>query len=302
MNTTPYHPFVSQKAKETYLAFYDQSASRWPIPSETLMVPTPYGHTFVRISGPIDAPPLVLLHGAGSTSLMWMFNIEALSKHYRTYAIDSLINTGCVGRSVYTHPITKAGESSEWLDALFDGLGLGNNINLIGASYGGWIASQYTLRHAKRIHKAVWIAPAGTVLPFSDEYLRRSIELYINPGTNTFEEFFRWSFNDFLSKYPEALQSMVDEFILTMQSFVPPNPHEVPQLTALSDDELQSITIPTLFLIGENDVLYSASAALERLSTVVPQIETHLIHNAGHDSLLVQTEIVNQKIDNFLSD
>lgn len=300
MNTTPYHPFVSESAKETYLAFYDQAASQWAVPSETLMVSTPYGQTFVRVSGNIDAPPLVLLHGAGSTSLMWMYNIEALSKHYRTYAIDSLINTGCVGRSMYTHPITNADESSEWLNAVMDHLNLGDNINLIGASYGGWVASQYALRYANRLHKTVWIAPAGTVLPFSEAYLRRSMSLYMNPSVATFEDFFRWSFNDFLKQHPAALKPIVDEFILTMQSFIPPNPQEIPTLTALSDEELRSITMPTLFLIGENDVLYSASAALERLHHIAPHIETHLIHDAGHDVLLSQTEIVNQTIVDFL--
>ncbi|MEL6406547.1 MAG: alpha/beta hydrolase [Chloroflexota bacterium] len=302
MNTTSYHPFVSQEAKETYSAFYDQSASRWPLPSESLMIPTPYGQTFVRVSGPADAPPLVLLHGAGSTSLSWLFSIEALSKDHRTYTVDSLINTGCVGRSIYTRPISNASEASEWIDALFDNLGLGENISLLGASYGGWIVSQYLLRHAERIHKSVWIAPAGTVLPFGEEYLRRSLELYINPSIDTFENFFRWSLNDFLTKYPEALQPIVDEFTLTMQSFVPPNPDEVPQLNALSDDDLRSITRPTLFLIGENDVLYSASDALERLHAIAPQIETSLIHGAGHDVLLVKTDIVNQKILEFLKD
>ncbi|GAB5494346.1 MAG: enantioselective carboxylesterase CesB [Phototrophicaceae bacterium] len=300
MNTTPYHPFLSEEAKTNYLAFYDGVASNWSVPSETKMIETSYGQTFVRISGAIDAPPLVLLHGAGSTSSMWMFSIEALSKHYRTYAVDSLINTGCVGRSIYTQAITNGDESSEWLNDLFDGLGLGNDINLIGASYGGWIANQYALRYQERLHKAVWIAPAGTVLPFSEDYLHRSMSLYMTRDPEVYKEFFRWNFKDFLAKQPQVLESMVAEFVLTLQSFVPPNPQEMPRLTALSDDELQAITIPTLFLIGENDVLYSANDAIERLNTIAPQIETQLIHDAGHDILLAQTEIVNQAILSFL--
>ncbi|MEM9950320.1 MAG: alpha/beta hydrolase [Chloroflexota bacterium] len=302
MNATPYHPFVSEEAKEMYLAFYDQSASQWSIPSETMMIPTPYGQTFVRVSGPVDAPPLILLHGAGSTSLAWIFSIEAFSRYHRTYAIDSLINIGCVGRSIYTRPITNADECSEWLNSLFNSLDLRDKISLIGASYGGWVASQYALRHPERLNKAVWVAPAGTVLPFSEEYLRRSMALYINPSKQTFEDFFQWSFNDFLRKYPEALQSIVDEFTLTMQSFVPPKPHEVPRLTALSDDELQSVMTPTLFIIGENDVLYSASDALDRLHKVAPDINIQLIKEAGHDVLLVQTETINQIIGEFLKD
>ncbi len=100
MKTPAYHPFRSAEAKAKYLALYDEAAKDWPIPSEGRMVDTSYGQTFVRISGPVDAPPLVLLPGAGCCSLMWRLNIEALSQRHRTYAVDTLINIGCVGRSV----------------------------------------------------------------------------------------------------------------------------------------------------------------------------------------------------------
>jgi hypothetical protein len=65
----PYHPFKSQEAKETYLAYYDEHAKRWPIASEEKMVKTSFGQTFVRISGPEDGAPLVLLPGDSENSL-----------------------------------------------------------------------------------------------------------------------------------------------------------------------------------------------------------------------------------------
>jgi len=34
----PYHPFKSQEAKETYVAYYDEHAKRWPVASEEKMV------------------------------------------------------------------------------------------------------------------------------------------------------------------------------------------------------------------------------------------------------------------------
>ena len=34
------HPFKSAAKKERYLAFYDERAARWPVPSEDLMVDT----------------------------------------------------------------------------------------------------------------------------------------------------------------------------------------------------------------------------------------------------------------------
>ncbi len=59
---TAYHPFRSTSAKEQYLKLYDMRAKKWPVDSETRFVDTSYGQTFVRMSGPVVAPQLVLLH------------------------------------------------------------------------------------------------------------------------------------------------------------------------------------------------------------------------------------------------
>jgi len=68
MEITTYHPFKSEKAKERYLKFYDTEAKKWPIDSETRIVDTSYGQTFIRVSGPVDKQPLVLIPGFGASS------------------------------------------------------------------------------------------------------------------------------------------------------------------------------------------------------------------------------------------
>lgn len=72
-----YHPFRSVQAREQYLSAYAAWEKQWPGVSETRIVKTGYGQTMVRINGPAAATPLVLLPGAGATSLMWSCNIEA---------------------------------------------------------------------------------------------------------------------------------------------------------------------------------------------------------------------------------
>ena len=70
--------------------------------------------------------------------------------------------------------------------------------------------------------------------------------------------------------------------------------------TVLSDDELRSIKVPTLFLVGENEKIYSARKAVGRLNAVAPQIKTEIIPDAGHDLTILQAELVNEKVIEFL--
>ena len=150
MEIPPYHPFRSAKAKAQYLQLYDMRAKKWPVPSEAKTVDTFYGPTYVRISGPAGAPPLVLLHGGSGNSLQWIPNIEALSGVFKTYAVDNIYD---YGRSVYTRPIKSPDDFTHWLDELFSALEPGNRINLMGLSYGGWLTCHYALRFPNRLDK-----------------------------------------------------------------------------------------------------------------------------------------------------
>jgi pimeloyl-ACP methyl ester carboxylesterase len=96
------------------------------------------------------------------------------------------------------------------------------------------------------------------------------------------------------------VEEIVNEMIITMRCFRPANSAQMP-LTVLRDEELQSIQVPTLFLVGENEVLYSAQKAVQRLNEMAPQIRTEIVSKAGHDLTVAQAEVVNQKALEFLA-
>ena len=168
-----YHPFKSAKAKTDYLAFEEKMAETWPVISEDKIVQTSFGKTFMRISGPDDAPPLILVPGGGSNSYIWHANIKALSEEYRAYALDNIYDWG---RSVYTRKIENGKDYADWLDELFDTLHFDDKIRIIGYSYGGWVTSQYAVYHPERLNHVVLIAPAWTILDVQDEWLLRTAE------------------------------------------------------------------------------------------------------------------------------
>lgn len=293
---TEYHPFRSTTAKEQYLKLYDIRVKQWPVDSQTDFVDTSYGQTFVRMSGPVNAPPLVLLHGAGGDSLQWIPNIEALSKNYRAYAVDNIYDYGL---SRYTQSIKKPIDYVNWLDELFSALELGNSIKLMGLSYGGWLTSQYALRIPDRLDKIVLLAPGGTVLPIRLEWIIRAVFCVV-PHRYFIKSFLFWLLEDFAQKDESSrimLEEEVDAVFMRMKCY---KTIRLIRPTVLEDAELKSIEVPALFLVGEHEKIFSAQKAIQRLHQVAPQIKTEVIPDAGHDLTIVQADMVNTKVLEFL--
>lgn len=290
------HPFRSEKARQKYLAHYQRRETEWPVPAEGRLVDTSDGQTYVRISGPIDAPPLVLLPGVNASSLMWLPNISSLSQHYRVYAVDNLWD---FGRSVCKRPVRTADDLVDWLDALFSQLDLGDGINLMGASYGAWIASQYALRHPSRLQKLILLAPVFTVLPLRIGFVLRAMLCLIAHRHFT-KSFVYWLAADAVAKGGASrrwVDAMVEDGYLGLRSF---KSRKLVVPTVLTDGELNCLSVPTLYLAGENEKLNSARDAIQRLNRAAPRITTKLIAEAGHDLTISQTAEVNRIVLEFL--
>jgi len=290
-----YHPFRSTEAKKEYLSYYEEESNKWPLQSEEKMISTTYGETFVRISGPEEAPAIVLLPGGGTSSLMWKDNIVALSKNYRTYAIDDIYDWG---RSIYKKRMCCSESVTKWLDELFTALELGDSIILVGASYGAWKVGQYLLSYPGRVQKAVLLCPAYTVYYGNKEFERRVFRGFL-PLKYFMKKELYWTCEDWVQT--DEGKRMADEHLdglwLALRSFKTKIP---PSMTVLTDDELKSIKIPVLYLAGENEKMYSVNKAVERLNRIAPDIETEVIPNTGHCLMFTYPDLVNERILEFL--
>jgi pimeloyl-ACP methyl ester carboxylesterase len=294
MSSPEHFPYRSAEAKARYLALYDQMEKDWPSGSETRMVPTSFGQTFVRINGPETAPPLVLVPGVTSTSLFWAPMVGGLSKQYRVYALDWV---GDIGRSTCTRRMRNQEEMITWLNEFMAGLHLGNEINLMGLSYGGWLTARFAMRFPKRLRKAVLVAPAGIVMPTSLHFLLRSIVL-LTRNRKLAKWVLNWTIEDTARLNPARVDVSVDRLLRTVSCIAP---RRIVRPTVATDQELAGLQVPTLFMVGEHEKIYSAARALARLRRAAPQIRTELIPNAGHDLTIIQPELVTRKILEFLA-
>lgn len=229
---------------------------------------------------------------------MWVPNIAALSAQYRTYALDTINDTGL---SVRRQSVTKPEQLINWLDEVLAVLIPDAPINLVGMSYGGWLACQYALHFPARVRRLVLLAPAATVRPVSVAFIIRAA-LTLLPSIVFRRQFYYWLLRDTV-RSGAAGRAKVDEIVadwaVAERCFgsLPAVP-----ATVLKDAVMASVGVPCLFLVGENEKIYSARQALERLNRVAPQIETELIADAGHDLWMAQADVVTSAILRFLAE
>lgn len=93
-------PFRSPELRAKFIAKYDAVLDDWLTPYEERDVDTDFATTHVIVTGPVTAPPIVLLHGAAATAAMWGPIIAPLSESYRCYCIDTITEANkCVAES-----------------------------------------------------------------------------------------------------------------------------------------------------------------------------------------------------------
>lgn len=298
MSEEPMHefrPFTSQEARDRYLAHYAAMEKSWPIESENRTVSTEHGTTFLRVSGPAGAPPLVLLPGGQSTSLVWKRVIEPLSAQFRTYALDSIHDEG---RSVPARPMRDVADLTAWLDDVLDALGLTDGVNMAGMSYGAYVTAEYALHAPQRLRKLVWVAPVMVAAPISQEFVER-LRPCAGAGREPLEAFCRWVLPSVAALGGREIDDRVDEILLTRECYgmrMPPVRGLV-----LPEEELASMGVPALYILGERDgATENPRKVLAHIAAVAPGIETMLVPGAGHDAVVAQPKLIADRMLEFL--
>ncbi|MES2603885.1 MAG: alpha/beta hydrolase [Pseudomonadota bacterium] len=279
-----------------YFAAYDALLAKWPVPFESIQLSTPLGATHILVSGPQDAPPLVLLHGGGGTALVWRVNVEALSRHFRVYAIDII---GQLGRSLSNRKIKNRQDYAQWLCGVFDMLGI-KRASLVGNSYGGFLAMSQASLTPERVNRVVLINPAGifvSVLSLASPFMRLVLLLALKLKKRP-EKF------DLAAYIGRDVQFRPDEreladMIGIVMSSAEMKPHLILP-TVFRTAELRAIAAPTLLLMGDNDLIYDPIAAARTAQRRMPALQVEILKGAHHIAAMAQPEEANRRMLRFL--
>jgi pimeloyl-ACP methyl ester carboxylesterase len=175
-------------------------------------------------------------------------------------------------------------------------------------SYGGWFTLNYGICAPERLDSVVLLSPGGS---FRTEGLRFNLRAYASvifpflPQRLLFDWFVRAMIVEGNLHDPVffAVNERVGhQMYLGLKHFrVWQNwrsqriePHVFP------DEELRGMHVPTLLLIGQQEILYDPVAALERARMLVPNLEAELIPQANHSMTIEQHEVVDKRIVEFL--
>lgn len=281
---------------ESFAATYHLGLAEWPLRPEERMVDTKAGRTHLLVWGPVDAPPLVVLHGAGGSALGWGLQAEAFASNHRVYALDI---PGHYGLSVSTRPIKAMADLTAWLDETLDALKL-SRIDLVGHSFGGQVALYYALYAPSRVNHLVLMAP-GALHPLRSAYLLRAMTTIFGTRgvTESLLRYLGGRESDKHEPYETRLMRALDMSMIAGRHF---GLMEMPWPTTLRDDELAALSMPTLLVLGEQEVIYDARKARTRAMALIPKVQVAMIAGAGHLMNLSHPKQLHAAITGFLSD
>lgn len=251
-------------------------------------------------TGPPDAPPLLLLHGFGSSLQTWDAWAPELALKFRVIRLD-LPGFGLTGESPTRN--YSEGQDLATLVEFVNTLNL-SSYAIVGHSMGGKMAWSLAAAHAERVKALVLMAPDG----FSPEaqWGTKPYEVPATMGLMTYalpKSFVRgfldvayadpqWLTDPVVTRYHDMLRAPgVRRAILDRaDQTVATNPIA----------RLKQITAPTLLLWGERDQMIPSSNA-QRYASVLQHADTVVLPQLGHVLQEERPEVGLAQVEAFLS-
>lgn len=259
--------FKTTEGKNAVYKAYDAFLGNMRIPHEEFNVDTRFGKAFVIAAGKKDAPVLVLLHGSGINSVMWIGDMKKYSEHYRVYAVDL---QGEPGKSDGRQLPLQGPDFDNWLHDVFVGLSI-EKASIGGISLGAWLTLKFAIANPQMVDKLVLLCPAG-VGPQKTSFAYVSL-FHMLLGEKGIERLYRK-----VNGGKPIPQEMMDYQKLLGNNFN----FRREQIPLFADTELSQLTMPSLLIVGRKDVMFHSLKTAERYRNLVPNANVTVLQEAGH--------------------
>ncbi len=258
--------YKSQSGECLVAAEYTRLLGEWPNGARRFHIPSSLGDTFVIACGDETAAPVVLLHGGGGNSSMWLEYIGRFERHYHVYCIDL---PGEPGFSASSRAPFTTDAYATWLDDILTGLSIARP-SIVGASLGGWLALDYASRHVDRVNRLVLLGPMG-VARVRPSFMFTTMPLLLSG---------EWGRQRALRKIVVNTAPFPDQYLLSLiQTHFQARMTPIPVLT---DEALKALSMPVLAIVGDKDVIVNSQETERRLNGAAADARVLRLPGAGH--------------------
>ncbi|MBE9014737.1 alpha/beta hydrolase [Chroococcidiopsis sp. CCALA 051] len=246
-----------------------------------------------------DGEPLVLIQGLSLDSSAWVNQVSVFSQRYKVIVFD---NRG-VGQSDSPDlPYTTEMMADDTV-GLLRVLNI-KNAHVLGFSMGGMIAQQIALKYPELV-KSLILVTTGAKFPARAKYLTKlwlkMLEEQVSTETRL-QEICLWVFTDEFFEDEARVTAAVN---LGLNN---PHPQQnygfAGQVAALlqhdTRDKIDRILVPTLVLIGKDEIFISLKFS-EELATHIPNSELVVLEQGSHNYWLEFPEPFNQTVMQFMA-
>jgi len=249
------------------------------------------------LAGRRDGEPLLMIQGLGADARGWRLQQNALGANFRLIMMD---NRG-VGRSGRPDGPFDLEVMAADAIAVMDHAGYGS-AHVIGASMGGIISQILAVRHPDRVRSLVLACTACHHYTWRRELLAEWAEQAQTFGMREFvRQNLRWMVG------PRSLRRLAPALaVLGPIAFSVPVTSFVAQIDAILRiedglrDELVAIDVPTLVLVGSQDVLTTQGDS-EEIASFVPGAELVVLRGGAHLFQVEQARSFNRVVGEFLN-
>jgi len=246
------------------------------------------------VSGASQNPTLLLVHGFPHDRTLWAPQMHALSAAYQCVAVD----LRGFGESSSAPPYSMD-QYADDLAALLDAIGVRRAV-IAAISMGGYIAFAMWRRHADRVNGFVFVdTRAGAD---SDTARARRHEWITRVQAEGVPAMAEGLVADQLGATTRARHPELEAIVVAMARRLSED-GLIGSLTAAmarpdSSDTLATITVPTMFVVGDEDTIAPRGES-ERMQTLVSGSRLEVIRGAGHVSNLERPAAFNALVSEW---
>lgn len=245
-------------------------------------------------AGPKNAPPLIMIHGTGSSWECFCATLESHAQHFRCLAID-LAGSGFSDRPDEPYEI---GFYVKHVVAFMDALGI-DKASFIGVSLGAWVTSRLVVDHPGRVEKITLLAPSGLII--NNATMSRTKSVRNAAVDDPSWENIKPVFNSILYKEEDRIPDLIQlrqaiylepDMKMAMGHILVLQNEEVRRRNLVTEEEWRGVTVPIFIVIAPDDNADYTTTG-RRIAELAPDVRTLTIEKVKHWAHYEAPEIFN---------